>query len=93
MPIDEKLDSLRVAKLANSCVKSFVLRCITRCLSTINLGAWIGRSTTRVSIPIGLPVAIDITSEASLIRCVGRRRLPVLTPQTIISLTENKALG
>jgi hypothetical protein len=43
-----------------------------------------------VRVPIGLPVAVDISSKTCLVWCVGRRGLPVLPPHTVVGLGVDK---
>lgn len=92
MPVDEQLNALLIADLADEDVETSVLRRIARYYTLVSLRARVWRGSTWVSIPGRLPVAVDVSTETCLVWCVCRRWLTVLTPQTLIGLGVDEAL-
>lgn len=91
VPIDEELDALRVADLSDKVVEAGILWGIARHDATVSLGALVWRGTSRISIPVRLPVPVDVSSETCLIWSVGWWRLTVLSPETLVCLGVNEA--
>lgn len=91
MPVDVELDGLSITDLAHEVVKASVLRRVTRSNSTVDLRARVRRRSTWVGIPKGLPISVDVSSEAGLVGCVSWRGLAILAPQTIRRLSVDEA--
>lgn len=91
MPVDEKLDARSIPQLTNELVEALVLGGVAGLFAPVNLGAGVGRSTTGIRVPAELPVTVDVTAEAALIRCVRRRGVATLAPETVGSLRVDEA--
>lgn len=83
MEVDVQNNTDSITQLANELVESLVLGTIGWLLATVRLRARIGRSTTLVGVPAKLPVTVDITTNACLVRSSCGWRLTILSPESI----------
>jgi hypothetical protein len=91
VPIDELLDTLLIANLANKVIQTDILWRVAWLNTAVSLGAGVWRGTAWIGVPIRFPVAVDVPSKTRLVWRIGRGRLPVLPPQTVVGLVVDEA--
>jgi hypothetical protein len=93
VPIDEELDARTVTKVAEEGVEALILRGVGGLLAPVGLRTRVGGSTARVRVPAKLPVAVDVATQAGLVRGTIGSRVTALAPQTVGYLGVDEAVG